>query len=506
LKVMVRKSPNVIDFETNEYCLWLLEQTKVSVVWEQIPSESAADKIPVVMMSNDLPDAFLGFNFNQNSQVQYGMLEKIIIPLNDLIEKFGVETKRMFAEQMGTESIIKLADGNIYAIPTYSDILHVNYAQKCLINTTFLDKLNMEMPNTTEDFYAYLKAVKENDPNGNNQADEIPLIGDTNGWHHDIFPYLTEPFIFDDGMYGRKVEVDANGKLSSILDKDGYRDALKYIRRLYAEGLIYEGALSMKADQYKLIGENADAMILGAAMGAGNGDITEVGGERYKQYRAIPPLEGPTGLKQTPWFRYANVRQGAYALTKACKQQETAFKFGDFMLSYEATMRLRMGVKGVDWKDAEPGEKTIDGRPAIWNRINPYTGEATNQHLSNDGMFYETRGMFLDDCVVEPGTDIMEGILSQFLLAIETEEKYVQYGKEVFPPVSIPKDNADEFASLEVELSTFYKQARASFVTGEMDIDKDWDTYVNNLNSIGLKKYVEILQAAYDQASIKIGA
>jgi len=181
-------------------------------------------------------------------------------------------------------------------------------------------------------------------------------------------------------------------------------------------------------------------------------------------------------------------------------------KFGDAMISYEASMRLRMGVKGVDWRDAEPGEVTIDGKPAVWNRINLYTGEATNQHLSNDGMFYETRGMFLDDSVVTPGTDIMEGILSQFLLAAETEEKYVPYGKEVFPPVSIPSNYADEFVSMEVELTTYYKQARAEFAIGILNIESDWDAYKNNLQRIGLDRYVEILQEAYDQAAIKIGA
>lgn len=506
LTIMAARSPGVIDFDTNAYIIWLEEQTGVDVTWLQVPGESLIDKLPVVMMSNDLPDAFLGCALNATQQVQYGQLEKIILPLNDLIDQYGTETKRMFSEQKGTEDIITISDGNIYSLPSYSDIIHVNYAQKLQINTTFLESLDMEMPTNTEEFYNYLKAVKENDPNGNGIADEIPLIGNIQGWHHDLFPWLTEPFIFDDGMYGKKVDVDENGKIFSILDKDGYHDALRYIRKLYAEGLLYEPSLNMKADQYKPIGENPDNMILGAAFAPGNGSFTEVGGERYQHYRALPPIKGPTGLQQTPWFRYANVRPGAYSITKSCDDLETAFKFGDFMLSYEASMRSRMGEKDIDWRDAKPDELTINNTPAEWFRIIPYTGEAQNKHLDNDGMFYETRGMFLDDSAVAPNTDIMSGIASQFLLAQETTEKYVDYAKEVFPPVSIPAEFLEEFVSLETELKTYYQQARAAFVSGSTDIEKDWDKYVKGLETIGLDRYVEILQIAYDQAAVKIGS
>jgi len=506
LTVMASRGAGVLDYDTNAYIVWLEKQTGVDAVWQQIPTASLPDKLPVVMMSGSLPDVLLGCALSSAQQVDYGLKEKLIVPLNELIDKYGTEAKRMFNEQKGCRQIVTLTDGNIYALPTYSDILHVNYAQKVIINTAFLKKLGLSMPTTTAEFYDCLKSIKQKDPNGNGKADEVPLLGNTTGWHHDPFPWLTEPFIFDDGKYGKKVDLDSNGRLFSILDKEGYREALRYIRKLYAEGLLYEGSLTMKAEQNKQFGENPDAMILGAGFAAGNGSYTVVGGERYQNYRALPPIKGPSGLQQTPWFRYVNVRQGAFAITKACKDRETAIKFGDFMLSYDATMRLRMGEKDVDWRDARPGELTMDKRPAKWVRINPYTGDPQNKHLDNDGMFYETRGMFLDDSAVDPKTGIMEGVASQFLLAQETREKYIQYAKEVFPPVTIAAESADEFATLETELKKYYEEARAAFVTGAKDLDKDWDAYVKDLKRIGLDKYLQILQAAYDKAAIKIGA
>lgn len=506
LRIAVGRGAEVIDYETNEYIKWLTEQTDIDIEWEQIISTTLIDKIPVMMMSGSLPDVFLNCDFTSTMQMKYAAEEKLLIPLNDLIEQYGTETKRLFEEQPGVQELITLSDGNIYALPTYSDIVHVNYAQRALINTTFLEALNMDMPETTEEFYAYLKAVKEGDPNGNGIADEIPLIGSIDGWHQDLFPWLTEPFIFDDGKYGKKVDVDENGKVFSILDKEEYREALRWIRKMYSEGLIYEGALTMKSDQYKVIGENPDALILGAAIGTGNKIISNLGGEVYNQFACIAPLEGPTGLRQTPWFRYANVRMGKFSITKDCQNPDLAFELADFMLSYDASMRLRMGVKDVDWVEAAEGETTIDNRPAVWKKLTPYTGEAQNQHLGNDGLFYETRGMFLDDSVYDHSKTLYSPENDQFLLANDAVKHYQPYGKEVFPPVNISTEDADEFASLEVQIKQCYEESRAAFVSGTMDLDKDWDSYVQTLKSYGLDRYVEILQKAYDESPVKIGS
>ena len=53
-------------------------------------------------------------------------------------------------------------------------------------------------------------------------------------------------------------------------------------------------------------------------------------------------------------------------------------------------------------------------------------------------------------------------------------------------------------------ITTYLKQARAQFITGELDLDKDWDTYVNTLNQMNLGRLLEIEQAAYDRyAAVK---
>ena len=88
--------------------------------------------------------------------------------------------------------------------------------QKLWINTTGLNTLGLAMPETTDDLEAVLLAFKEQDPNGNGLADEIPLTGATGTWSADVYDYPMNPFIYNDGAsylymnHNKEVDFNAN--------------------------------------------------------------------------------------------------------------------------------------------------------------------------------------------------------------------------------------------------------------------------------------------------------
>jgi len=41
----------------------------------------------------------------------------------------------------------------------------------------------------------------------------------------------------------------------------------------------------------------------------------------------------------------------------------------------------------------------------------------------------------------------------------------------------------------------------AKFVNGTADIDKDWDTFVKNMEKLGLKEITQVHQNVYDRAN-----
>ena len=72
---------------------------------------------------------------------------------------------------------MKSTDGHIYSLPELLPQLHyIGSANDTFwINKAWMDTLGLEEPKSFDELYEVLKAFKEGDPNGNGEADEIPL-------------------------------------------------------------------------------------------------------------------------------------------------------------------------------------------------------------------------------------------------------------------------------------------------------------------------------------------
>lgn len=69
----------------------------------------------------------------------------------------------------------------------------------------------------------------------------------------------------------------------------------------------------------------------------------------------------------------------------------------------------------------------------------------------------------------------------------------------IIPPLYIPEENVEEIGILETALDTYMKESRVAFITGRLDIHgPDWDAYLEEVQKIGVERYLELYQAAYD--------
>ncbi len=73
---------------------------------------------------------------------------------------------------------------------------------------------------------------------------------------------------------------------------------------------------------------------------------------------------------------------------------------------------------------------------------------------------------------------------------------------QVFPywSVWVPQEESAEVAELTTNIENLVAQASAEFITGSRDVNDDgaWTSYVEELQSTGLPRYLEIQQKAYD--------
>jgi putative aldouronate transport system substrate-binding protein len=93
-----------------------------------------------------------------------------------------------------------------------------------------------------------------------------------------------------------------------------------------------------------------------------------------------------------------------------------------------------------------------------------------------------------------------KGLERRLFQATQQYEPHVDKAR-VFPEASIWVDAGavSELATLKTNLDSYVSQGELAFITGTKNIDTDWDSWVKGLDNIGLKRYLELNQQAYDR-------
>lgn len=88
----------------------------------------------------------------------------------DLIEKNAPNIMNMFEKYPIIRKVLTAPDGEIYNLAEVFIEGNEVAPKSLIIRKDWLDKLNLEIPETIDDWYTVMKAFKEQDPNGNGIA------------------------------------------------------------------------------------------------------------------------------------------------------------------------------------------------------------------------------------------------------------------------------------------------------------------------------------------------
>ena len=506
LRVMVPSNPGVEDFATNEFTAWLEERTNVKIEWEVLPLDadgSANTALNLRLASGDYSEILMDFGPSPSVLQLYGQ-QGVFQALNDHIENHGVYSKKMFEEYPAAYQAATASDGNIYALPDVNDCFHCSMASKLWINKQWVENLGIEMPTTTDAYAETLRAFKNDDPNGNGKADEIPLTGSGLLWNGKPEQYFVNSFIYHPGNTLRLIVVD--GKVTPIYAQEAWKQAIKYLASLSAEGLLDPEIFTRDRDQARALGDGNGGpdMVVGSIPAGWWGEFsTYTAGEpgAWQQYTALPPIAGPDGTQIAGYNPFQAVGIGSLMITDKCEDPELAFKWADALLEIEATTRAVHGVKDRDWAWAEEGQLGINGEQAIWRSITDAADLPTqNIHWSQSGPQYRSSNYRLSQYVPEDQADAnVEVILYE--LTKSNYEPYKQPDEMTLPPLYFSEEAAQFVAELAPTIQAAVDETFALAVTGQINIDDAWDGFVASLQDMGLEQFVAYHQEAYDGAN-----
>jgi len=487
-----------IDLKTNDFTKLLEKKFNAKLNWDIISMDGAKEKRQISLASGDFPDAYLLTayidQFSQSDLLKYGK-QSVFLPLNELIEQYAPNIKAAMEKEPMLKALNTAPDGNIYGLVAYSQCFHCSYPNKMWVNTKWLKQLGLEMPKTTAEFKEMLRAFKQNDPNENGLRDEVPLSGSTEDFGVHIIPYLMNGFIYDDD---RNYLYLNNGKVDTAANKPQWKEGIAYIKSLYDEGLIDPGAFIQNAEALKKAGENANAEILGAAAGMHPAIFVS---ERTKDYAPLPPLTGPYASYAT--YVGGGISPGAkFVITnKASKEAQIALiRMVDYMYTPEGQTIAQSGLEGIGWRKPIAGEAALgEGlEPKFATLIPIESTEQKNTGWSGMAHFYMPRE-YRDSWVASKDIYAPDGYERRLLEATLLYEGHEP--SEMFPVWNIWLDSAqaDEVGMLSTNLINYIDQSMLQFITGNLDLVKDWDTYVSGLENMQIDRFVEIMQKAYDQ-------
>jgi len=63
----------------------------------------------------------------------------------------------------------------------------------------------------------------------------------------------------------------------------------------------------------------------------------------------------------------------------------------------------------------------------------------------------------------------------------------------------LTEDERDIYTDAWVDIDKYLTEMNAAFITGQMDIEAEWETYLKELDVRGLQDVIDIYQAALDR-------
>lgn len=391
------------------------------------------------------------------------------LPLNDLIEQYAPNIKKTFEELPEVRKMATSLDGSIYFIPYIPD---GEVSQVWYMRQDWLDKLNLERPTNTEEFYTVLKAFRENDPNGNGEKDEIPLFS---GGGKDSFNTALP-------LWGANCwwTFDDDGKVVFGPSQPEYKQAYTDLAKWYAEGLIdpeiyTRGSTSLS----KLLGDN-----LGGCVHAWVGS-TALYNDTLKDsipgfdFRVIaPPGEKGSDVR-------AKATEHGWAISSAAKDPETLMKYFDFWYSEEGRRLANFGIEGehYDMVDGQPvfKDSVLHNEKAVVTQMN----EIGAQMRIGCRQDFNYEKQWLSPIALE-GID--EYVQNSYCIAEDEAPKFLRTEEE-----------DKEYTALQGVISSYVEEMSQKWVMGMEDPAQSFDSFLARLESLKLDRLTEIQQLAYDR-------
>ncbi|MDL2233703.1 extracellular solute-binding protein [Ruminococcaceae bacterium OttesenSCG-928-L11] len=465
-----------------------VEKTNVNINWTEVPNASYTEKINILFASDSLPDGVCG---DVKLITTYG---DQLLDLKPYLADYAPTTTQFFTDRPEYPQALSDASGALKIVPIGDESLGNTIDSQLWINQDWLTNLGLDMPTTTAEFEAVLKAFKEQDANGNGDPnDEIPYsFMNVWGWARGIENMFGAFGVVENDNHVFLSPTD-NSTVVFSAEEQGYYDFLKWMNSMYTQGLIDPEVFTHSQDQY--VSKNAGKDIIGAYMeygdtGIGNA-VSSLNPEDQK-FKHVVALKGPTGEQHVG---LNNLTRGTgFMITNKCEMPEVLVRWYDWVNTDLDTF--------AEWRWGKEGE--------VWNYVDNGSGQKVpQQKYMVDGDYqqygYQNYGEY-------NGAESFSG----WCLAVSYEEKLslmppevdtdrkkpaaiadIAFGLNPLPAGIADPQNEDQRALIKADLDNYLLRFISDSIINGID-DAKWNTHLGELEKLRVPEYKQLCQEFVD--------
>jgi putative aldouronate transport system substrate-binding protein len=347
--------------------------TKITFTW--VPTTSYKDKFNITLASGDLPKVL--YVEDKSSSVLNGVQAGAFWEIGSYLKDYD-NLSQANKDVMWNTSI----NGKYYGLYRSRP-----YGRNGLTyRKDWLQNVGLSEPKTIDDYYNMLKAFTFNDPDKNGKNDTYGLIaGKSNFTFYQSAVWFGAP---------NKWGETSDGKLVPDFTTTGFRDALKFWKKIYSEKLLNQDFAVFEpakmADQFNTgkVGSMID--VADTARRAYDAMVkVDKSLEGKQMVDVIGGLKGPKGVTTLPTSGYAGMFMFPKSSSKTEADIKRVLKFMNQINNKEEQTLLYNGIKDVTFKMVDgyvekmdpPAAKTVNaglGQLLLGIPENRYLNSKTN--------------------------------------------------------------------------------------------------------------------------------
>lgn len=500
---------------------WLNEVSGIEINVTGITKDAWEARKNLIMSSGDLADVYWAFDWSTTDLYYYGT-EGDFLPLNDLIDQYGTNLK-VIDDYIGHDKFLGGAtapDGNIYGVPVMTepaaDMLNrTTFGMS--INTAMLAEIGAEIPKNLTELYDVLNQLNEAGLNGTISADYA-----TSGIGNEFRSLTLAAYqIITDGAVTNNIALKQTAQdvwepIYIALEPE-YKEWLTALNRFYTEGLLDPNFFTTSGtDRAARNQENPAAVIVGS-LDSTLGENPEV----FQQYQVFLLNEDETLDPIT--YNTNHTAPGGFVITSACEYPAEALALIDRLYAPENMLVTSVGpyvgnpdqytdlakemLVAYDIEYNEDGTFSRYVYPDLQPKIDSgeitlTTGEYARAHSHPTqayNNYYPVSGLYARVLLYNAPARNVGDADTQAIAWFRTQQQdNIPYIAYEFPDVYLTVEENERVLELKSEIEDYLYSMEGRFISGELSIEENYDSFIEQLKALGVEEYLSIYAAAYE--------